>query len=67
MIKKIDEKNYEVDGVQVWISWSGKPRCTECSGALVAMSASCKHARAVARLINRVPSKRISANERKPK
>jgi predicted nucleic acid-binding Zn finger protein len=33
----------------VWRQANGVCRCTECSGPLVAMSASCEHARAVKR------------------
>jgi hypothetical protein len=36
---------------QVWVDGGCKPRCTECSGPLVAMSASCVHARAVRRAL----------------
>lgn len=51
-IIKIDEMTYEVDGAQVWYT-DGVARCVECSGPLVAMSRSCKHARAVKRLTMR--------------
>lgn len=37
----------------VWVNPIDKPRCTSCSGLLVAMSASCEHARAVARFLKR--------------
>lgn len=35
----------------VWVGRGDKPRCASCSGLLVAMSASCPHARAVVRFL----------------
>lgn len=40
---------------QVWVSDDGRCRCTQCSGALVAMLTTCKHARAVKRWLERQP------------
>lgn len=51
-IEKIDNENYRVDGAGVWFT-DGVARCVECSGPLVAMSRSCRHARAVMRLTKR--------------
>lgn len=47
---RVSENGKEI--AQVWYS-NGKARCVECSGALVAMSASCRHARAVARYVKK--------------
>lgn len=41
---------------QVWYS-NGIARCVACSGALVAMSASCRHARAVTRYVKKQEQK----------
>ena len=51
-IIKLDETTYEVDGVGVWLN-GGIARCCECTGLVVAMSKSCRHARAVKRLTKR--------------
>lgn len=51
-IVKVDKTNYMVDDVPVWFN-DGVARCVECSGPLVAMSRSCRHARAVMRLTKR--------------
>lgn len=53
-IEKIDNENYRVDGAAVWLT-DGVARCIECPGPLVAMSRSCRHARAVMRLTQRAP------------
>lgn len=45
----------DYERVGVWVGRSGSPRCCECSGLLVAMSASCKHALAVKRFLGLVP------------
>lgn len=36
---------------RVWVGQDRVPRCTNCSGPLAAMSASCAHAKAVKRFI----------------
>lgn len=43
--------------VRVWVGTDGKARCVSCQGKLVAMSASCKHAKAVTRFLKREASK----------
>jgi hypothetical protein len=43
----------EYERVGVWVGRDGTPRCTQCYGLLVAMSASCKHAQAVKRLLSK--------------
>jgi hypothetical protein len=47
-----DQREWEAVGV--WVSKGNpKPRCCECSGPLVAMSASCPHAKAVKRWLQK--------------
>lgn len=47
-IEKIDERTYKVG--EAFVYWNdGRARCVDCSGPLVAMSASCGHARALKR------------------
>lgn len=41
----------DFERVGVWVGVEGIPRCVDCQGRLVAMSASCKHARAVKRYL----------------
>lgn len=65
-IEKIDNENYIVDGVGVWFT-DGVARCVECSGPLVAMSKSCRHARAVMRLTKRAADERESARSKRIK
>lgn len=50
-IKTIDQITYMVHRVGVWVGKDNKPRCTEWSGKLVAISMSCKHARALKRYL----------------
>lgn len=63
-IVKIDDENYRVDGAGVWFT-DGIARCVECSGPLVAMSRSCRHARAVMRLTKRAPDLKRAARKSK--
>ena len=45
----LNQPDYEQVGV--WVGGDGMPRCVECQGRLVAMSASCVHAKAVKRFL----------------
>lgn len=51
-----DQPDYERVGV--WVGKGDVPRCTQCSGLLAAMMASCKHAQAVKRYLASVAPKR---------
>lgn len=47
---------------KVWIS-NGVPRCTRCSGIIAAMSASCRHVKAVKRFLSKRAAEQKGASE----
>lgn len=46
----------EWERVGVWVGKDNTPRCASCSRLLVAMSASCPHAKAVKRFLSNEPT-----------
>jgi hypothetical protein len=52
----LEPRQRDFEAVGVWNS-NGTIRCCECSGPLVAMSASCRHVQAVKRYMNRPKGK----------